>query len=95
MLQREKGWNTAELAKRADISPSTLSALFQRNHQPTIATLQSLCNAFGITVSKFFMDSHLPLDLTPEQAHLLENWNGLTDSQKAATLALIKSIVEG
>ena len=93
-LQREKGWNTARLAKEADISPSTLSALFQRNHQPTIATLQSLCKAFEITVSQFFTDSHLPLDLTPEQARLLEKWNGLTDSQKDATFALIKSILE-
>jgi len=84
----------AQLAKEADLPPSTLSALFQRNHQPTIATLQSLCKAFGITVSQFFSDSHLPLDLTQEQLNLLENWNGLTDNQKSAILVLIKSILE-
>jgi transcriptional regulator with XRE-family HTH domain len=94
MLQNEKGWNTAQLAKEADLTPSTLSTLYQRNHLPTIPTLQALCKAFGITVSQFFADSHLPLDLTEEQAHLLENWNELSASQKAAIFALIRSIIK-
>jgi len=94
MLQNERGWNVTQLADKADLSPSTISALFQRNHQPTIPTLQALCKAFGITLSQFFADSHLPLDLTPEQAHLLEGWNGLTDNQKTAISSLIKSIKE-
>jgi len=94
MLQNERGWNVAQLADRADLSPSTISALFQRNHQPTIPTLQALCKAFGITLSQFFADGHLPLDLTSEQARMLEGWNGLTDNQKSAVSLLIKSINE-
>jgi len=91
-LQREKGWSMAQLAKKANLTPSTLSTLFQRNHLPTIPTLQAICRAFGITTSQFFADSHLPLDLTLEQTHLLEKWTRLTDKQKIALLALMESM---
>ena len=91
-LQREKGLSMAQLAKEANITPSTLSTLFQRNNQPTIPTLQAICKAFGITISQFFADSNIPYDLTLEQACLLENWNRLNEEQKTAVLMLLKSI---
>ncbi|MCL2605162.1 MAG: helix-turn-helix domain-containing protein [Defluviitaleaceae bacterium] len=91
-LQREKGWSMTQLAKEAELTPSTLSTLYQRNNLPTIPTLQAICKALGITVSQFFADSHLPIDLTTEQAHLLENWNRLSNKQKIALLSFIKSI---
>ena len=91
-LQKENELNNAELARKAGIPPTTLQAMYKRNNQPTISTLQALCRAFGITVSQFFADSNIPLDLTPEQANLLEHWNTLTDEQKEAVLSLIKSM---
>jgi transcriptional regulator with XRE-family HTH domain len=91
-LQREKGWNSAQLAEKANLTPSTLSTMFKRNNQPTIATLQSLCSAFGITIAQFFADGNVPPDLSPEQADLLERWNTLTDEQRVALIALIKSM---
>ena len=91
-LQKEKGFNNAQLAKKAGISPTTLQGLYQRNNQPTFPTLQALCGAFGITVAQFFADSNVPPDLTAEQIRLLENWNTLTDEQKEAIFTLIKSM---
>ena len=92
MLQQDRGMSMSQLANKAGLTPSTLSALFQRNNQPTIPTLEAICKAFGITISQFFADSNLPVDLTPEQACLLENWNRLSENQKDAVLALLKSI---
>jgi transcriptional regulator with XRE-family HTH domain len=92
MLQREKNWSSLRLSKEAELPPSTISTLYQRNHQPTIPTLQSICNAFDITLSQFFSDSHLPLDLTPEQLKLITSWNKLTDKQKSAVLTLIENL---
>jgi len=91
-LQDERGWNGAQLAEKAGLAPSVVSMLYKRNNQPSLHTLQAICTAFGITVAQFFSDSNVPLDLTPEQAHLLEHWNSLTDEQKEALLMLIKSI---
>jgi transcriptional regulator with XRE-family HTH domain len=91
-LQKEKGLNNAQLAKKAGLSPTTLQGLYTRNNQPTFPTLQAICGAFGITIAQFFSDSNVPLDLTPEQTLLLEHWNTLTDEQKDAIFTLIKSM---
>jgi len=91
-LQKEKGWNGAQLAEKAGLTPSVVSMMYKRNNQPSIPTLQAICAAFGITVAQFFADSNVPPDLTPEQARLLEHWNSLTDEQKEALFALIKSM---
>jgi len=91
-LQKARGWSNAQLAKNAELPPTTIQNLYTRNNQPSFPTLQALCTAFGITIAQFFSDSNVPLDLTPEQAHLLEHWNSLTDEQKKALIALIKSI---
>ena len=91
-LQHERGWNGKQLAEKSGLTLSTISTMYKRNNQPTISTLQALCTAFGITIAQFFADSNVPLDLTEEQTALLESWNALTDEQKAALFALIKSM---
>ena len=91
-LQKEKGWNGKQLAEKSGLTRSTISTMYKRNNQPTIPTLQALCSAFGITIAQFFADSNVPLDLTEEQAALLEQWNTLSDEQKVALFALIKSM---
>jgi len=91
-LQKEHGLNNAQLAKAANLPPTTIQNLYKRNNQPTFPTLQAICGAFGITVAQFFADSNVPPDLTPEQIGLLERWNTLSGEQKKALLALMKAI---
>jgi len=90
-LQKQKGWNNAQLADKAGLSPSTFNMLKKRNNQPSLTTLQALCKAFGITIAQFFVDSNVPLDLTDEQARLLGYWNTLNDEQKEVIFALLKT----
>ena len=89
-IQKEKGWNDGKLANAANLRKSTITSLYQRNNIPSIPTLQAICQAFGITVSQFFDDSNVPLDLTPEQKELLEQWNNLDDARKLAIMNLLK-----
>ena len=91
-MQKETGWNDAKLSKESGLPASTISAMFKRYNQPTVYTLEAICKAFGVTLSQFFADSNLPLDLTAEQSCLLENWNRLNTERKAAVLALLKSL---
>lgn len=89
---RKRKWTQAELARVADIPHTTLNSLFRKNNQPTIPTLESICKAFGITISDFFNDGETPTTLNPEQLAMFEKWSKLTPAQKAALMALIESI---
>ena len=91
-LRKERGWSEYELAKQSGIPQTTLSSQHRKNHLPTIPTLEALCKAFGITMSQFFADSNVPVDLTNEQQEMLEKWNALDDGQKKALLQLMENM---
>lgn len=78
----KEGWSHYELAKRANIPQSTLSNLFSRTNQPTISTLMKLCDAFNITMSQFFADDTIHLDLNDEQEGILKIWDNLSTQNK-------------
>ena len=91
-LCEDRGWTIYELCKRAKIPQTTLSTGRKRNNDPSFSTLESICKAFGITMSQFFSESNVPLDLTDEQKDLLEHWGYLSDKQKKAVYELIKNM---
>lgn len=53
-LQNERNWTDYRLAQEANISQSSLATLFSRQTPPKLEMLQSICNAFGLTLSQFF-----------------------------------------
>lgn len=52
-LMEERGWSEYRLAKECGVSQSTISNIFNRNYQPSIASLENICGSFGITLSQF------------------------------------------
>jgi transcriptional regulator with XRE-family HTH domain len=44
--------------------------MFNRNNEPTLQTLESVCRAFGITLAQFFAERNDLVQLTEEQ-HIL------------------------
>ncbi len=64
-LMDERQWSLYKLAKESGIPYSSLNSLFQKNNQPTISTLERICNGFHITMSEFFSDS-APYRMTEE-----------------------------
>jgi len=91
-LQREREWSDYRLTKEAGLTPSTISTLVRRNNMPTIPTLEAICKGFGITLSQFFADGNVPVDLTDEQRKMLEEWNSLTPEQKKAVYQIMKAM---
>lgn len=89
-LSDERGWSNYKLAKEAHIAESSLNNLFRLNNQPTISTLESICNGFGITLSQFFSEGNEPVVLNEEQREMLDVWNTLKQDQKAALLEFLK-----
>jgi len=88
-LQRARGYNNAQLAKKSGLAPTTLQGLYKRNNLPTIPTLTAICSGLDLTLAQFFADSNLPPDLTHDQIELLEHWNALTDEKRKALLTLL------
>lgn len=87
-LMSMRGWSKYRLAREANLSDSTVSNIFSRNNFPTLSTLESICDAFGITMREFFSTEDDPA-LTEEQAKLFAKWSTLTEEQKQVLLALM------
>ena len=81
-LMNERGWTMYRLAKEAKIPTSTLSNMLKRSTTPTMSTVQTLCDGFGISLSQFFWDGSEAVLLTEEQKSLFSDWVSLTVTQK-------------
>ena len=53
-LMNSRGWSEYRLAKESKLSMSTISNIFHRGSIPSIPTLETLCNTFGISLGQFF-----------------------------------------
>ena len=87
-LLDEGGWTEYRLSKNCGLSESTLANIFRRNTVPSIATLETICKGFGITLSQFFADDDM-VELTPELKQLFDRWVTLTPEQKSAVYTMI------
>ena len=72
-LMKERGWSDYRLAQNSKLSSSTIANIRSRNTVPSVVTLESICNAFGITLSQFFADNQTMVHLTPEQKDIVCN----------------------
>jgi len=87
----EKNWTEYRLAIEAKLSQSTIANIFKRNTIPSIATLNSICIAFGITLSQFFQEGNL-IDLNDEQVDLFNRWKTLSPEQKQLLHKLLENM---
>ncbi len=83
-----EGISIYELSKRSGVPQSTLSTTFSRSHNPSIATLEQICNGLNITMAEFFTDDQLE-SLTFEEKALIQKWQKLSKEQKQALLTII------
>lgn len=88
-LREEKGWSEYMLAERSGLPQSTISSWYCKNASPTVASLQKICAAFGITMSQLFATGGDPVILTENQVQLLRKFSALTPQQQNAVFTLI------
>ena len=55
-MRLERGWSVYRLSVESDVTQSTLINMFNRETQPSIATLEALCKGLGITLAEFFAE---------------------------------------
>ena len=88
-LMDERGWSPYRLAQKSGLSTSTIANIYRRNTVPSLATIEILCQAFGISLSQFFAEDTTFVPLTKEQKTLFDKWANLTPSQKKLIEGLI------
>lgn len=94
--RERRGWNEYTLAQKSGLTQSTISTWYRKNLQPSVASIEKICEGFGISMSQFFLEcsSGDTVELTKDQAELLTLWNKLTDKQSEAVLDMIRSFVD-
>ena len=90
-LTKERGWTEYRLVKESGLPASTIANIFHRNTNPSIYTLEVLCNTFGITLSQFFAENK-EVALSEEQSNLLEHWARISDEQRTILLSLMETM---
>ena len=93
MLQ-ERNWTYYRLAKESGLPYSSLNSMFQKNTQPTLPTLEKICEGLHISMSEFFWDkppyrekSYLFSD---DEISIIEMYRELSPSEQKTLLGYVK-----
>lgn len=89
-----RGWSEYQLAERSGLPQSTISSWYKKHMTPSFASLEKICDAFGITMALFFAEEAEMVPLTDEQKEMLNSWNRLAAKQKKSLLSLMNTMVE-
>lgn len=91
-LREEKGWSEYKLSVESGIPQSTISSWFRKKAQPSVLSIQAICDACGITLSEFFADDSSNIAyLTGIQSELLGEFAHLTLEQQRGLLLFLKT----
>ena len=59
-IRLERGISLSELARRLDLSPSSISQIETGKTRPSVRTLSALVAEFGVTVDEVLFEQRLP-----------------------------------
>ena len=85
-LREERHWTEYQLAERSGLTQSTISSWYRKNMLPTIPSLSKICDAFGITLSQFFLEDNDNATLLNDQQVQLLHYAAKLDSQQFEAL---------
>ena len=91
-LMAERGWTIYRLAQESGLSQTTISNIFKRNNQPSLPTVNTICEACGIKLAQFFTENE-PVNVPNAQSELNSSVASLREDQREALAAFIKTIV--
>lgn len=92
-LREERHWTEYQLAEQSGLTQSTISSWYRKGMLPSIPSLEKICNAFGITISQFFLgNDNQPVLLNERQFMLLAASSKLTPEQFDALLCFLQKL---
>lgn len=89
--RKERGWTEYELAQRSELPQSTISSWYRKNMLPSVASLDKIAHAFGLTLAQIFSEED-NLIASEEEKALLHEWNRLEADQKQHLLDFLRSL---
>lgn len=93
LLRLERNWSEYQLAEKSGLTQSTISTWYRKNMLPTIPSLIKICDAFGLTLSQFFLeDDGNTIQITERQKLLLDYAAKLSPEQYSALLNFLKAL---
>lgn len=92
-LREERHWTEYQLAEKSGLTQSTISSWYRKNMLPTIPSLIKICDAFGISISQFFLeDCSQAVLLNERELSLLKASSKLDSQQYDALLRFLETI---
>ena len=92
-MRMERHWTEYQLAENSGLTQSTISSWYRKNMLPSIPSLEKICNAFGITLSQFFLeDNNNTVLLNDTQIKLLYAASKLDNKQINALLQFLNTL---
>ena len=94
-LRLERNWTEYQLAEKSNLTQSTISSWYRKNMLPTIPSLIRICDAFGITLSQFFLEdgeNDVKITITEQQHRLLQYAARLDPDQYHALLKFLETL---
>jgi len=91
--RQKRGWTEYTLAKNSELSQSTISSWYRKDLEPSLASIEKICNGLGITLSQFFSLEEYTNALSQDQKELLETWEQLSKEQRLALISLLRSFI--
>lgn len=89
-----RNWSLYRLAKKSNITYSTLCTMLRNATAPSLTTLIKICNGFGINLSEFFDINNELAPLTPEQRLFLQQYNSLDENGRASAEKYIRYLIQ-
>lgn len=90
-LCSERNWTYYELSKQSGITSNTIYK-WKNGSQPTIANLEKICDAFGLSMKQFFAGVESS-DLSDEQNEFLNYFVLLNSRQKAIIKLMLENFI--
>lgn len=92
-LRKERHWTEYQLSEKSGLTQSTISSWYRKDMLPSIPSLLKICDAFGISLSQFFLeDSNQTVLLTDKQIALLTVSAKLDSTQYNALLHFLETL---
>jgi len=93
LLREKRHWTEYQLAEHSGLTQSTISSWYRKGMLPSIPSLNKICDAFGITLSQFFLEGEEnTISLTASQLELLDAAQKLDPAQYEALITFLNSL---
>ena len=91
--RNERGWTEYQLADRSGLPQSTISSWYRKGILPSIPSLEKICDAFGLSLSQFFIEEESQAIVpSNNQARLLAYAAKLAPEQYDALLNFLQTL---